>query len=152
MPERRKNIGIIISNHGTVAKSYLAVKLVKKQLKKGHITIFGGSGQGKTTALLIPSLRMWNAPFFSIDTSGDISKNVPQGDLSRYVLSPDEPNESCLYNIFHLVDKVQTAAEKREQLEQLVFLIVDIPPNAQDAQLYFLNTARKIFLAAMNLL
>lgn len=117
--------------------------------EEGHITIFGGSGQGKTTALLIPSLRMWNAPFFSIDISGDISKNVPQGDLSRYVLSPDEPNESCLYNIFHLVDKAQTAAEKREKLEQLVYLIVDIPPNTQDAQLYFLNTARKIFLAAM---
>ena len=44
---------------------------------EGHIAIFGGSGQGKTSALLIPSLRVWQGPFFCIDISGDISKNVP---------------------------------------------------------------------------
>ena len=39
---------------------------------EGHIAIFGGSGQGKTSALLIPSLRVWQGPFFCIDISGDI--------------------------------------------------------------------------------
>lgn len=29
---------------------------------EGHIAIFGGSGQGKTSALLIPSLRVWQGP------------------------------------------------------------------------------------------
>lgn len=124
-------------------------KVYLPNTEEGHIAIFGGSGQGKTTALLIPSLKVWDAPFFSIDISGDISKNVPEGKLNRYVLNPDEPTESCLYNVFYPIDKAETAEEKREKLEQLVYLIIDIPPNAQDAERYFLNTARKILLAAM---
>lgn len=32
----------------------------------------------KTSALLIPSLRVWQGPFFCIDISGDISKMSPE--------------------------------------------------------------------------
>ena len=63
---------------------------------EGHIAIFGGSGQGKTSALLIPSLRVWQGPFFCIDISGDISKNVP-GE-KKVLLAPDDPEHSVEHN------------------------------------------------------
>lgn len=120
-----------------------------KNDQEGHITIFGGSGKGKTSALLIPSLRAWNGPFFAIDISGDISKNVEGENNKRVILSPNEPDKSSLYNVFYLIDKIHDGEEKREKLEQLVNLIVDIPANTNDTQFYFLNTARKIFLASI---
>lgn len=151
-----KGSGLIKTDSG---KGFIFGKINKKEVvlnndKEGHITIFGGSGKGKTSALLIPSLRAWHSPFFAIDISGDISKNVinvgkEDDTLETIVLSPDNPEESYLYNIFHAIDSTVSSEEKREKLEQLVYLIVDIPSNSGDAQMYFLSTARKIFLGAM---
>ena len=122
-------------------------KVYLANTQEGHITIFGGSGKGKTAALLIPSLKAWKSPFFAIDISGDISRAVATKE--SIILSPDDQNESCTYNIFYNIDVTRDEGEKREKLEQLVNLIVDIPEKANDTQIYFLTTARKIFLACM---
>ena len=42
--------------------------------QEGHVAVFGGSGLGKTSALLIPTLRSWSGTSFTIDISGDICK------------------------------------------------------------------------------
>ena len=124
-------------------------KIYLEKNKEGNITVFGGSGLGKTSALLVPSLRKWDAPFFAIDISGDISKNVEVDKDKIVMLEPENPYKSAAYNVFYLIDRAKEEAEKRLRLEQLVMLIVEIPQNANDANLYFLETARKILLAAM---
>lgn len=134
--------GFIFGNKGS-NKVYL------KNTEEGHITVFGGSGKGKTAALLIPSLRAWNSPFFAIDISGDISKNVEIPYDKKIVLEPENPTDSATYNVLYFADKAENPDEKREKIEELVMLIVEIPQNANDTQLYFLSTARKIFLACM---
>lgn len=124
-------------------------KVYLPNTSEGHITVFGGSGKGKTTALLIPSLKAWDSPFFSIDISGDISKNVHIERNKKIVLEPENPNESAIYNVFYFIDKAHTEDEKRQKLEQLVNIIIEIPEKANDAQLYFAETARKIFLSGL---
>ncbi len=114
---------------------------------EGHISVFGGSGKGKTSALLIPSLRAWIGSFFAIDISGDISKNVDCD--NKVILSPDDPNESGIYNIFHSIDRIADINEQREKIEELVNIIIDKKPNAADATAYFTDTARKMLRAAM---
>lgn len=122
-------------------------KIFLESNQEGHIAIFGGSGKGKTTAILIPSLRAWDGGALTIDISGDISKNVK--DERNMIFSPTEPESSCLYNIFYLIDKEPDSNEKRELLEQLANTIIDVPAKANDAQLYFAGTARKLFLASL---
>lgn len=122
-------------------------KVFQTYMGEGHIAIFGGSGEGKTSALLIPSLRAWKGPFFCIDISGDINTNVPCE--NKCILAPDDPDNSMVYNVFDQIDKEKDVDEQHAMLEQLVNLIVAMPPNAKGAEEYFLRTARKIFLAAM---
>ena len=43
---------------------------------EGHVLVVGGSGTGKTSALLIPTLRRWQGTALVIDISGDIARNV----------------------------------------------------------------------------
>ena len=43
---------------------------------EGHILVMGPSGTGKTSALLIPTLRSWQGTALVVDISGDISANV----------------------------------------------------------------------------
>ena len=64
---------------------------------EGHIAIFGGSGSGKTSALLIPSLRVWKGNAFVIDISGDIIKNVPNNNAIVYDV---EDRNTIPFNIF----------------------------------------------------
>lgn len=143
--------GLIKTNNpeGFIFGKLADKKVVLKNTYEGHITVFGGSGKGKTSALLIPSLRAWGGPFFAIDISGDISRNVSGEESSRLIISPDNPEESCFVDLFYAIDVAEDIDEKREKLEQLVNLIVEIPPSSNDTQMYFLTTARKIFLAAM---
>ncbi|MDO4518393.1 MAG: type IV secretory system conjugative DNA transfer family protein [Bacillota bacterium] len=149
--EGLKGSGLIRTDKpkGFIFGKHRRQKVVLPNDSEGHLAIFGGSGTGKTSALLIPSLRAWDSPFFAIDISGDISKNVPDANGKRITISPDDPSESWTVNIFHEIDVARSEGEKRELLEQLVNIIVDIPPNAEGADLYYLETARKIFVATM---
>lgn len=133
--------GFIFGYSGKRKKAYLPSD------REGHIMVFGGSGKGKTSALLIPTLRSWIGTFFAIDISGDISKNVECE--NKIILAPHDPERSVLYNVFLSVDRCDTENEKRKKLELLANLIVDIPPDVSDTQDYFLRTGRKILLASL---
>lgn len=115
---------------------------------EGHIFVFGGSGSGKTSALLIPSLRTWLGTFFVIDISGDIEANVDCED--KVVINPDDPENSVVYNILDYIDSVEDPQDRKERMENLVNLIVDKPSGQiSDASKYFIETARIILLASL---
>lgn len=113
---------------------------------EGHIAVVGGSGLGKTSALLIPSLRSWNGTSLTIDISGDICKNV--NSLEKLVYTPADPN-TVPYNVFSSVDMLSDRDAKNEVLARLAFLLMPPSPKADDASAYFLNEGRKILIAAL---
>lgn len=113
---------------------------------EGHIAVFGGSGLGKTTALLIPTLRSWSGTSFTIDISGDICKNV--NIKNKMVYEPGNP-QSVPYNIFGAIDRIKNADDKNEALEQLAFLIMPDNERMSDASRFFNTEGRKILTAAL---
>lgn len=113
---------------------------------EGHCCIFGGSGSGKTSAVLIPTLQSWTGSSFTIDISGDIEPNVHCS--HKLVYAPLEA-KTTVYNIFGAVDRLQTQAEKDEALEKLAFQLMPESPNMNDAGLFFLREGRKILTAAL---
>lgn len=115
--------------------------------REGHIAIFGGSGTGKTSALLIPSLRAWPGPFFVIDISGDIERNVHCAD--KIILAPELGGESATINVMAEIDAAEEDDERQEKMEQLINQIIPVSPKDSDAEQFFCRTARDIFLAAM---
>ncbi len=88
----------------TIFNDYDGVVFGKKRLSyyfsptnsEGHIAVFGGSGLGKTSALLIPTLRVWKGTSFTIDISGDICKNVP---IRRKLVYEPENKNTTPYNL-----------------------------------------------------
>lgn len=113
---------------------------------EGHICVFGGSGSGKTSAILIPSLRAWPGNFFAIDISGDISSNVDC--LNKMVYEPGNP-ESVAYNVFGVIDSLESEEQKNDALRQLALLLIPIAPTVSDASNYFSSRARDILTAAL---
>ena len=113
---------------------------------EGHVVVVGGSGTGKSSALLIPSLRSWTGHFFCIDISGDLCKNVPSHD--KLIYSPADP-DTVPYNIFGMIDALIDEAAKNEALAQLAFLLMPPSVSTDDASSYFSSEGRKILISAL---
>lgn len=111
---------------------------------EGHISVFGGSGVGKTSAILIPTLLKWKGTSLTIDISGDISKNV--NIENKLVYQPG--NGTIPYNVFYQIDLVDDKSKKNELLEQLAFLMMPDNDDFSDASQFYNTEGRKILTAS----
>lgn len=114
--------------------------------QEGHVAVFGGTGSGKTSAILVPTLRHWSGTCFVIDISGDIHSNVDAP--GKLIYAPGDP-QSAPYDVFGLIDSLDDEDAQNEALSQLAHLLIpDVPDASANAQ-YFQGGGRKILTAAL---
>ena len=113
---------------------------------EGHILVMGPSGTGKTSALLIPTLRSWQGTALVVDISGDISANV--NTPNKIVFDPTA--ENCIpYDVFASINAVVDETERQERLEQLAYLLLPDKANDSEAGIFFCKNGRKMITAAL---
>ncbi len=114
---------------------------------EGHIAVFGGPGLGKTTALLVSTLRTWQGTSLTVDISGDICKNIDKP--NKMVFEPENPH-STPYNIFGAIDELEDEDEQNEVLEQLALQLLPdaAKSSSSDATEFFTSEGRKILTAS----
>lgn len=114
--------------------------------REGHVFCLGGSGSGKTSCLLIPTLQKFSGNYFAIDISGDIAANVHR--KNNLVFEPCSA-DTIPYDVFSLIDGLEDIQDKHEQLEKLAFLIMPDVPGASDASMFFTREGRKLLTGAL---
>lgn len=115
-----------------------------------HCLCTGGTGAGKTSAILIPTLQSIHdssVTSFTIDISGDIYSNCP--DMPDKLVFKPESKETVLFNVFGHIDDLSTKEAQYEALEQLAFLLMPEKEHMQDSALFFLTEGRKILTASL---
>lgn len=115
-----------------------------------HCLCTGGTGSGKTSSILIPTLQSIDdasTTSFTIDISGDIYSNCKK--MPNKLIFMPESNETILFNIFGFIDDLSTQKAQYEALEQLAFLLMPEKENMQDSALFFLTEGRKILTASL---
>lgn len=113
---------------------------------EGHILVMGPSGTGKTSALLIPTLRSWQGTALVVDISGDISANV--NTPNKIIFDPTA--ENCIpYDVFASINAVVDETERQERLEQLAYLLLPDKANDSEAGIFFCKNGRKMITAAL---
>lgn len=113
---------------------------------EGHIIVMGPSGTGKTSALLIPTLRSWQGTALVVDISGDISANV--NTPNKIIFDPT--NAGCIpYDVFAAINAVADETERQERLEQLAYLLLPDKANDSEAGVFFTKNGRKMITAAL---
>ena len=113
---------------------------------EGHILVMGPSGTGKTSALLIPTLRSWQGTALVVDISGDISANV--NTPNKIIFDPT--SENCIpYDVFASINAVTDGTERQERLEQLAYLLLSDKANDSEAGIFFTKNGRKMITAAL---
>lgn len=132
---------------------------------EGHIVVFGGSGLGKTSALLIPSVVMWASPWSTsgtsliIDIAGDIERTVSvhnsleimnrRWELFRQLIfKPGDPDTRC-YDVFAEIDDMQDEEERNVALEKLAYVLMPIDIHANSTTQFFTDEGRKILTASL---
>ena len=134
-------------SHGIIFGSAGDKVVYSPENEEGSVGVFAATGAGKTSAIGIPTLRSWKGPGFVIDISGDVEKNCPNIQ-NKLTFAPDEEN-SCVYNIFGALDRLQSPAKKHEALEELVYMLLPQMPHMGEAGSFFLKGGRRILTGAM---
>lgn len=114
--------------------------------EEGSVFAVGGSGTGKTSAIVIPTLRAWTGTSFTIDISGDICRNVDCP--NKLIYAPGNPN-SAPYNVFAMIDSIDDDDDKNEALEKLAFLVMPETQDASPNSKYFESGGRNILVASL---
>lgn len=113
---------------------------------EGHALVLGTSGSGKTSAVIIPSLRHWRGHAYVIDL-GDIADNVPRAS-PRIIYRPAE-SADVKYNVFARIDRAQSDDEKQELLEELAYTLLPEVNGSESAERFFSEEGRKMLTAAL---
>ena len=133
--------------HGIIFGRMKNKVLYSSVSQEQHCFVCAGTGKGKTSSLLIPTLRSWTGSSMTIDISGDISKNCPNME-NKLVFEPEDPN-TIPYDVFSMIDKMDDIDKKNEALCQLAILLMPETPNMNDNAKFFLMNGRKILSSAL---
>ena len=133
--------------HGIIFGRMKNKVLYSSVSQEQHCFVCAGTGKGKTSSLLIPTLRSWTGSSLTIDISGDISKNCPNME-NKLVFEPEDPN-TIPYDVFSMIDKMDDIDKKNEALCQLAILLMPESPNMNDNAKFFLMNGRKILMASL---
>ena len=142
---RKGAIGIIF---GRVGLGRVVYKPIEEK-SHPHVIVWGGSGSGKTSALLIPTLRSWcrAGTTLCVDISGDINVNVP--DPGKIVFEPENINTTP-YSPFALVDMAADGeGEKIERLQQLSYILIPDSQQDSDVTAFYKGEGRKMLQGAL---
>lgn len=113
-----------------------------------HTLVIGGTRSGKTSAILIPTLRVWRHTAFVIDISGDISSTIYRSDkVTLDILSND--SDAAYYNIFCYADSAKS--DRTELWGQMEILANCLMPaeKASETEQFFRNEGRRLLLASL---
>ena len=115
------------------------------EAEEGHVAVFGGSGLGKTTSLLVPTLQKWHGSGLIIDISGDICKHVSS--KNKVVFAPKDLN-TIHYDVFADIDCLDPF-DVDNALEHLAILLMPLPLDAEENAAFFIREGRRILRAAL---
>ena len=133
--------------HGIIFGRMKNRVLYSEVSQEQHCFVCAGTGKGKTSSLLIPTLRSWTGSSLTIDISGDISKNCPNMP-HKLVFEPEDPN-TLPYDVFSIINKMDNEDQQNEALCQLAILLLPESPNMNDNARFFLMNGRKILMASL---
>jgi type IV secretory pathway TraG/TraD family ATPase VirD4 len=118
--------------------------------KEEHALCIGGSGSGKTAALITPTVQNFRGSVFCLDISQDITIHAQRGDKAVVCLTDDYTGSDGGYtfDVLAAVDNAPSMSEKCELLMQLAFCL--IPEISQDDNaIYYETSARTVLQAAL---
>lgn len=106
----------------------------------GHVLIIGGTRSGKTSGIVIPTIKVWNSRVIAIDIKGELYEKTHEArnDAQIKVFDPTDPT-ACGYDPFYLM---RSADDISDAAKDLSLAICPVLPNDKDP--YFAQQAQSL--------
>lgn len=114
----------------------------------GHYLIVGGSGSGKSSSLIVPTLLINNdVPAFVLDIKGELSRLAKKkGDAKVHIFNPND-RRSYGYDPFYSLKKESTEQEILETMQMVTFSLISLSANVKDP--FWKTSARNMLCGLM---
>lgn len=123
-------------------------KAYKTEEQEGHILIVGGSGSGKSTSVIIPSLRDYRNNIVAIDVKGELSKTVEEYGFrdgkKQLIINPKNVNSAKYNPLWEISGK--SFQEKIKILNRIAYFIFT---ESEGSDPFWTQAARMLFLGLM---
>lgn len=120
---------------------------------EGHVLCIGGSGCGKTSSILIPSVEAFNragGTSFAIDISNDITHALQPILKERLIVfDPWSETNGVKWDVFASLDKCSNIDQRLERIEQLAQILMPMNADASSAARYYQDSGRAILIAVL---
>lgn len=114
----------------------------------GHVFLIGGSGSGKSSCHVIPSLLANPlARIFAVDIKGELSfKTAKYADEHVLIFNPQDRSKYG-YNPFFALDENSSAQKILEVMQTIVYSLIPMPAGLRDP--FWKNSARNLLLGLL---
>lgn len=132
-----------------LGKDSLTQKYICKPLEEdGHVFVIGGSGSGKSSCLVIPTLLTNPAArIFAIDIKGELSfKGANYGDEHVLIFDPTDRSKYG-YDPFYNLSENSSVQEILETMQTITYSLIAMPPGLKDP--FWKNSARNLLLGLL---
>lgn len=118
---------------GVVFGKFKSKYICKELSEDGHVLVIGGSGSGKTSCVVIPTLLSnQKARIFAIDIKGELSlKTSKFDDQHILIFNPDNRNQFG-YNPFYKLNKSSKNQTILEVMQSIACSLIPMPTSVKD--------------------
>ena len=133
---------------GVVFGKYKGKYVCRPITADGHVFLIGGSGVGKSSTVVIPTLLSNpGTRIFAVDIKGELSyKTVKYGNKHVLIFNPQD-RKSYGWNPFFNLKKSSSDQEILETTQVIVFSLISLGADMKDA--FWKNSARNLLLGLM---
>ena len=124
-------------------------KYVCKDINEdGHIFLIGGSGSGKSSCLVIPTLLVNpDTRVFATDIKGELHNKASKcGNPKDLIFDPQDRN-SCGYDPFYALDDESREQDILEMMQNITFSLIPLSPSTKDP--FWINSARNMLCGTL---
>lgn len=117
-----------------LGKDKFSKKYVCKELEEdGHVFLIGGSGSGKSSCFVIPTLLVNpKTRIFAIDIKGELSfKTAKYGDEQVLIFNPSNRSQYG-YDPFYALGKDSTTQQILETMQTITYSLIALPAGLKD--------------------
>lgn len=133
---------------GIVLGKYHGKYVCRSVEQDGHYLIVGGSGSGKSSSLIVPTLLINNdVPAFVLDIKGELSRLAKKkGDAKVHIFNPND-RRSYGYDPIYSLKKESTEQEILETMQMVTFSLISLSANVKDP--FWKTSARNMLCGLM---
>ena len=117
--------------------------VIKHEDKDGHIMVVGGVGTGKSTCIVMPTLRAWKSRVFVIDIKGELSNYAKKYRPRIKVFSPQNRN-AYGYDPYAFLNGCNNISQ---EIRAIVQCLIPLTPDNKDP--FWIESAQDFLTGAM---